>query len=178
MGTNAEWRAREEHPFIPPRTKLALKLYVSGAARTQREAAEVAGVSSATVSNARRSLAGQAYEDNFDSQVSERSMSLSALIVKLSEKALYVMETQIENGSTEDVKFKAAKDILDRNPETSKTNKVQVESFSLSSRDAKELAAALVEGRLSDERFKDLEHEDFVKVEEVPAVKTLMGELK
>src|ERR1019366_2933860 len=75
MGTNAEWRAREEHPFIPPRTKLALKLYVSGAARTQREAAEVAGVSSATVSNARRSLAGQAYEDNFDSQVSERSMS-------------------------------------------------------------------------------------------------------
>lgn len=154
---------------------MALSLYVSGAVRTQREAAEIAGVTQATVSNARRSIAGKAFEENFDTQVTERAMSLSAVIAKLSEKALAVMEEQIDNGSSEEVKFKAAKDILDRNPETSKTNKVQIESFSLSGRDAKELAAALTEGRQLQELDKEVSSGDYVRIEEVPERPPLIG---
>ena len=172
--SNKEWMERP-HRFIPPRTKMALKLYVSGAVRTQREAAEIAGVTQATVSNARRSLNGKAYEESFDSQVMERAVSLSAVIAKLSEKALNVMEEQILHGTTEEVKFKAAKDILDRNPETSKTNKIQVESFTLSGRDAKELAAALAEGRMASHLDAEVSSGDFVKIEEVPVRPSLMG---
>lgn len=171
--SNREWMEREHH-FLPPRTKMALKLYVSGAARTQKEAAEVAGVTQATVSNARRSLTGRRYEESFDSQVQERAVSLSAVIAKLSEKALGVMEEQITNGSSEDVRFKAAKDILDRNPETSKTNKVQVESFTLSGRDAKELAMALAEGRATSVLDQEAMGGDFVKIEEVATRPSLM----
>lgn len=172
--TNAEWR-KLPHPNVPPRTKLALKLYVSGAVRTQAEAAAVAGVTQATVSNARRSVEGRAYENTFDAQVQERSVSLSAVIAKLSEKALSVMEEQIDNGSTEDVRFKAAKDILDRNPETSKTNKVQVESFTLAGRDVQALATALAEGRRAHELDETVAKGDFIRVEEISDRPPLLG---
>lgn len=154
---------------------MALKLYVSGAVRTQREAAAAAGVSAQTVSNARRSAAGQAFESTFDTQVQERAVSLSAVIAKLSEKALDVMAEQIEHGSTEEVKFKAAKDILDRNPETSKTNKVQVESFTLSGRDAKDLAAALAQARMPQPTDEQVMTGDFVRVDEVVSRPSLLG---
>ena len=169
-----EWQGRP-HPNVTPRTKLALSLYVSGAARTQREAAEIAGVTATTVSNARRSLAGRAYESSFDANVTERAVSLSAVIAKLSEKALNVMEDQILHGTTEEVKFKAAKDILDRNPETSKTNKVQVESFTLSGRDAKEIAAALAEGRMLQAFDTQVAEGDFVRIDETPVRPPLLG---
>jgi len=154
---------------------MALKLYVSGAVRTQREAGQIAGVTASTVSNARRSVAGRKFEESFDSGVTERAMSLSAVIAKLSEKALNVMEEQITNGSTEEVKFKAAKDILDRNPETSKTNKIQMEAFTLSGRDAKEIAAALTEGRLLQAMDAEVAEGDFVKVDEVPQRPSITG---
>lgn len=157
---------------------MALKLYVSGAARTQAEAAEATGVSKQAISIARNTPTGRRLEAGFDDAVQERAVSLSAVIAKLSEKALMVMEEQIENGSTEEVRFKAAKDILDRNPETSKTNKVQVESFTLGSRDAKELAAALLEGRATEQKFKELESADYVRVDQPPEAVTIMGEPK
>lgn len=173
---NKAWQ-QADHPNVPPRTKMALKLYVSGAVRTQREAGELAGVTASTVSNARRSPAGRAFEESFDSGVKERSMSLSAVIAKLSEKALDVMAAQIESGSTEQVKFMAAKDILDRNPETSKTSKVQMESFTLTGRDAKELAQALAEGRTPHPADRQVETGDFVRVDEVVARPSIMGEV-
>lgn len=156
---------------------MALNLYVSGAARTQKEAADAAGVSSATVSNARRSPAGRAFEENFDTQVAERSMSLSAVIARLSAKALDVMEEQILNGSTEEVQFKAAKDILDRNPETSKMQKVQLESFTLGNKDAKEIARALTEGMALRSYDAEVAEGDFVRVQEVSEQPSLMGEV-
>lgn len=103
-------------------------------------------------------------------------MSLSAVIARLSAKALDVMEDQINNGTTEEVKFKAAKDILDRNPETSKTNKVQVESFTLAGRDVQALATALAEGRRALPTDAEVVSGDFVKVEEVHARPSIMGE--
>lgn len=171
---NFKW-GEERAPSPLPKTKMALKLYVSGAVRTQREAAEIAGVSACTVSNARRSAAGQAFEKHFDTQVAEKAMSLSAVIARLSVKALAVMEDQIDNGSTEDVQFKAAKDILDRNPETSKTNKVQVESFTLGNKDAKEIAAALTEGAALRRFDSEVAEGDFVRVQEVSERPSLMG---
>lgn len=166
MTSAAEWLAKDTHNFTP-KTKLALKLYVSGAARTQEEAAAIVGCHKQSVSNMRRTKTGREFEDGFDSGVTERMMSLSAVIDRLSKKAVVVMEDLIDNGSTEDVRFKAAKDILDRNPETSKTNKVQVESFTLSGRDAKELALAMTEGRLAVAKFEEATEGDFVRVQEV-----------
>ncbi len=173
---NREWKARAEHPFRTPRTKLALKLYVSGAVRTQKEAGDIYGLSQTAVSLARRSVSGQALESDFEAKVTERAVSLSAVIAKLSEKALKVMDDQITSGSSEEVKFKAAKDILDRNPETSKTNKIQMESFTLTGRDAKEIAAALAEGRRLHELDAEVATGDFVRVQEVPQLPSITGE--
>lgn len=169
-----EWKEKEQHDFTP-RTKMAMKLYATGAVRTQKEAAEIAGIHPTYLSIVKNTPTGERYFEQTDSQIQERAVSLSAVIAKLSEKALKVMEEQIKNGSTEEVKFKAAKDILDRNPETSKMNKVQVEAFTLSGRDAKEIAAALAEGRALTALDEQVAEGDFVKVEEVPVRPELMG---
>ena len=157
---------------------MGLKLYVSGAVKTQREAAAAVGVTAQSISNARRSLTGKSFEKGFDTEVTERSMSLSAVIAALSVKALDVMEEQITNGSSEDIRFKAAKDILDRNPETSKTNKIQMESFTLTGRDAKELAAALAEGRILQPMDMQAMTGDVVRVAEVAERPSIMGEVE
>lgn len=172
-----KWGDDGYKPRPLPRTKMALTLWVSGAARTQKEAAQIAGVSQGTVSIARHRESGQELEETFNTGVMERAMSLSAVIAKLSEKALKVMDEQITNGSSEEVKFKAAKDILDRNPETSKTNKVQVESFTLGNKDAKEIAAALTEGAALWRFDPEVAEGDFVRVQEVSERPSLMGEV-
>lgn len=63
------------------------------------------------------------------------------------------------------VQLKAAQDLADRSPETSKTIKHEVASISLSGQDAKEMAAALVESARSRERFSHVAEGDFVQVE-------------
>ncbi len=173
MGVTQAWKNKETHNFTP-KTKMALKLYVSGAARTQAEAAEIAGCHKQSVTLARNTPTGRALERAFEHGVMEKAMSLSAVIEKLSAKALTVMEDLIEHGSTEEIQFKAAKDVLDRNPETSKTNKVQVESFTLSGRDAKEIAAALAEGRALQAVDSEVAEGDFVRVQEVSERPSLM----
>lgn len=70
---------------------------------------------------------------------------MAAVIQGMSEKALERMNTLMDSNS-EKIQLDAAKDILDRNPETSKTRKVQVESLSLTGRDVQSLAAALTRG--------------------------------
>lgn len=74
-----------------------------------------------------------------------KAVNVSALIASLSEKAVRKISTLMDKGGSEAIQLAAAKDLLDRNPETSKTQKVQVDDLTIMNQDAKLLAAAMVE---------------------------------
>lgn len=87
-------------------------------------------------------------------------MELSVVIAKLSEKALNRIGGLMDSGN-EKVRLDAAKDILDRNPLTSKTHKISVDSLTLTGRDVKDLIQAMTSGRNLEEQFPSAASGDF-----------------
>lgn len=144
---------------------MAARLYASGAVRTKKAAAEAVGIHPAwfgrmTILNPpTRKLIGEV-----DSNIQDESIALSKVIAMLSRRAAGRI-AQLMDSDNEHIALKASSDILDRNPETSKSIRATVTSFSLSGDDAKEIAASLVEAAKVKEQYKDLAKQDFVKVD-------------
>lgn len=125
--------------------KLAIRLYVSGSVKTQAEAAEMAQVSPGAFNVAMNmSEDGRRITSEVDRMVADKTVALSAVIQLASRRAASRMAELVESAN-EHVAQKAASDLLDRNPETSKTQKIQATSFSVDSNDIQVMAAAMVE---------------------------------
>lgn len=132
---------------MSPRVRLAARLYATGAAKTKKEASEMAGLSP----NYLTLLTGENGSDkvknlinDVDSMIEDESIATSKIIQQLGRKALgrlaNLMDSQNEN-----VALKAAVDLADRAPETSKTQKIQVESLTLDGEDVRALTHAMLE---------------------------------
>lgn len=139
MDTNAikeAWRRR-----VPrPRTRLAAQLYGGAVAPTIRAAAQAAGISPATLYQLRWAKNSMIAQDH---EVAMRTVRET--IDDLTRRALRRMAELIESNN-EHVAARVCTDVLDRNPETSRTIKTAVAQFHLTAQEAKEIAAALVEG--------------------------------
>lgn len=153
---------------LSPRARMALRAYATGAA-TQKEAAESAGLHPAYGTQLANSAAGQAYIKELSEQLDQRSLDLTAVLEKLSQKALIRMAQFMESGS-DAIAFKATQDLLDRGPRTTKVQKVQTESFILNGQDAKALAEAMVAGAGLSSQFPEAATGNFVKVPDALAV--------
>lgn len=136
---------------ISPRVKLAARLYVTGAVATKREAAEAAGlhptyfsVVTAPQHSRYKPEVGQLM-DEIDKAIHDKSIQTSALLELIGREALTEMRGLMKKDDNLAIKFKAAQDLLDRSPETSKIQKHAISSFSLDGADAKQLAAAMVQ---------------------------------
>lgn len=145
---------------LRPSTKAALKLYATGAAKTITEAARAMGMTPGSVYAAHASKTGRELMTRLEADVDERAIDTAKLISMLSVKAVVKLDALLSAGS-EAIQLAAAKDLLDRNPATSKTQKVAVEGFSIGEQDAQRLAEALVEAsgvrqRMGDSGKKDL----------------------
>lgn len=127
-----------------PRVKLALRLYVHGVCKTQKEAAHAAGLNYNYFHTILHTPAGQHYMKTAHQLIEEHANDTNALIAKLSHRAIEVIGTLMEDAGKEDVRLRAAVDLADRGPETAKIQKHQVESFTLASTDARALAEAMV----------------------------------
>jgi hypothetical protein len=143
--------------------KLATRLYVTGAVATKREAAEAAGINGSYFSIAGKRPDVQEFADELDRKLAEKTITLSAAIEELSRKALRTMGSLMDSNN-QAIQYKASSDILDRNPETSKTHKHQVSSFSLSGEDAKSLAHALVKSTEARRLYGQDVQSDFVRI--------------
>lgn len=174
MGVKAE--DRDKWINHSPRVKMALRLYGSGAAHTQEEAARIAGCNRYWLSQARQLPAGRALMDEIEQGLQKKTIGLSAVVSALSHQALAKVAQLMDKGSTEAIQLNAATTILDRNPETSKSNRLQVESFTLSGRDAKGLADAMVEAARVHEEFKNEVAGDFVRVDGVQEAQAASSE--
>lgn len=135
---------------LTPRVKHACRLYASAAVPTKKEAAEAVGLDPSYFNvitqpgHAKAMPEAIALIDEIQQKIEDKTVDLSSIVQLVSREALDEVRTLMKNTKNEAIKLKAASDILDRNPETSKTQKIQASSFSLSGEDAKSLAAALV----------------------------------
>lgn len=146
---------------ITPRLRRALQLYATTAVPTQKAAAESVGLTANTVSyHLRSNPEARRFMESIDAATQERVIDLTAVIQRLSAKALMTVEDLMANGK-DDVRLRASQDVLDRNPQTSKTHRVAVSSLSLTGRDVQTLAKALTSGAGLSEEFPEAAAGDF-----------------
>lgn len=152
---------------VGPRVKHAARLYASGAVPTKKAACEAVGLAPTYLSLLSRTSVSHPEVTSIigevDQAIHDKSIALSAVIALAARRAVDRVNKLMDSGN-EHIALKAASDILDRNPETSKTQKLQMTSFSLDGEDAKAIAAALVRGAEVRERYASIGEGDFVKI--------------
>ena len=163
------WREVQRTRRISPRVRLAARLYASGLAPTKGQAADAAGlsrqtfylVSSPGVDNPEiKNLLGET-----DRIVLDKTATLSSRVHALADRAVETLHRLVQSNN-EHVALKAASDVLDRVPETSKTLKHEVRGgFALGHEEAKLLATALAAGARVREKNELLASGNVVHVE-------------
>lgn len=155
---------------LSPRVKTALRLYVSGAVRTQGEAARLSGMDKHYLSQLKvQNPVAQAYIAKLEAEIESGAVNMNAAIQQLARKGLMTIAKMMESDLVKDeLRLKAAMDLADRSPETSKTNKLSIEAdLSIRHEDANRLIAALVESSVAEATYAPLVSEgDYVKVDD------------
>jgi hypothetical protein len=159
-GGHLRWvRSHYFHMAIPrtlrPRVRTALRLTLTGATRTQAEAARVVGITQAYLSTAKRNPLMQAYIRKIEAQMDAGSVQMSTVIQELGRKGLVKIALMMESDEVKDeLRLRAAMDLADRSPETSKTSKLSIEGdLTIREGDAQRLIQALVEASQADEKY-------------------------
>jgi hypothetical protein len=157
--------------------KAATRLYESGAVRTKAEAADAVGLSrgamyvmtSPKVDNPHL----KQLREEIDGAIADRTIDMSVVLALLGRRALTVINEVMEESDSDGLRLKAAQDLADRSPETSKTIKAAVANVNISGADAKELASALVRSARVKEKYAHVAEGDFVRVNTDEEVETV-----
>lgn len=163
-----------------PRVRNAVRLYATGAVRSKRAASIAAGLHPQYLTMLTSPNGGsepvKRLMNDIDKMLEDKTVDMSRVMEIVSRRAVGKIAHLMES-SNENVALKAAQDLADRGPDTSKTQKVQVESFSLGDAAARELAAAMVESAKAREKYRAIGVEGLVEVDvtlpEMPSVKQL-----
>lgn len=151
-----------------PRVRNALRLYASGAVKSKKEAAEAVGLSPQALYTPTMPSLGDTptrrLMNEIDAALDDKTVDMSRVLAMLSRKAVKKINSLMDNSENEHIQLKAAVDLADRAPETSKTHKVAVANIRMNSDDAKELAAAMVESARARREFAHVAEGDFVQV--------------
>lgn len=138
-----------------PRTRMAARLYATGAARTKAEASSMAGLHRnylQMLTGKNGSTEVKRIISDTDQLIEDETIATTVILQKLGRKAIGRIAKKMESDN-EHVALKAAIDLADRSPETSKTQKIQVESFSLDGKDVEALTRAMIEAAEVSQRF-------------------------
>lgn len=131
---------------LSPRLRKAIAMYGTTAASTQKEASEIAGLHPQylTLMLNNNPLAKEELQ-RVMREVDGAHINVGKLLHQLSLRALKTIEDTMYDASSEALRLKAAQDLADRGPQTSKIQRHQVESFTVDSETTKQLAAAMLE---------------------------------
>jgi len=130
--------------------KVAAALYASGAVKTKGQAARLMGLAPAYLSINRRHPEIVKVINNVERQLTP---NLSEALRLLAQRAVERLGDLIESPN-EYVALRASSDVLDRTPETSKSFKAAITTFSLDQHDAQ------------DERFADEAQKNFLPLQD------------
>jgi len=90
-------------------------------------------------------------------------VDISPIIQELGRRALAKLNSLMDEGKQE-VQLRAAIDLADRSPETSKTQKIDVHSMTLTGQDVAALAKALVESAHTKTKFAHIAEEGLEEI--------------
>src|SRR3569832_1978997 len=119
-----ETRAKEH----TPRVKLATRLYATGVAKTKAAAAEMAGLAPSTyylISTTESKVSD--LMNHIDKELESEQLDTGRLLKHLGRKAIRHIAWTLDSDEVKhDTRLKAAQDLADRSPETSKTTNLNV----------------------------------------------------
>lgn len=150
-----------------PRVALAATLYGSGAAKTKTEASKMAGLFPQYLNMLTAAGNPEVHRIITESQrrVLDNSIDTTQILQELGRKALATIVGVMEASGNEALKLKAAVDLADRSPETSKIARAAVTTLTLDGEDVQRLAQALVRSASVRSQYQSLAEGDFVKVD-------------
>lgn len=152
---------------ISPRVNNAIRLYASGAVKTKGEAERVAGLAKGGFYVLRRNPMVNAAIAKISQEIDSGTINMADAIQRLGRHGVAKIAQLMETAVKEEVQLKAAQDLADRSPETSKTHKVALEAdVTLPASTVSDLARALVEQASRRERYIEAAQGDYVKVSE------------
>ena len=158
-----------------PRLRMAARLYASGAVKTKKEAAEAFDLDPVYFYHMTSPNIGnetmRRIHDDVDSAIQDETISMSRVLSLIGRKAVGKLYGIMRDGQSEMLQFKAAQDLADRSPETSKTLKIESANITLSGADAKELAESLVMSAKARVKFQEAAEGDFIRVDTDKIVK-------
>lgn len=154
---------------VNPRLIQAAQMYGAGIARTKGEAADMAGVPRGTFyiesSPKNGHPAVRRAMSEIQESIEDKAVSMSAILVMAGRKAVgHIAEVMEDQNAKPELRLKAAIDLADRSPESTKVQKHQIEGLSIAGQDAQALAEALVAGARITAEFGHEVVRDFVKV--------------
>ncbi len=140
---------------ISPRVRIACRLFSSGAAKTKRQASEMAGLHPQTLSVYRDSPQVRNLVASIDERIEQGILDIAKLRAELGVRALRNIAEVMEDTSLKaEIRLKAAVDLADRSTETSKVIKHEVETSPLlTGKSVDALRAALLESARAREVF-------------------------
>lgn len=149
-----------------PRVRVACILYASGQARSKREAATLAGVNHYYFNMlTNQSEPTKRLISSVQEMIEDETITTSQLLQRLSRKAIGKIAQLMDTGS-EQTQLKAAQDLADRNPESSRTSKLQVDGgLTIATADAQALAAAMVESARDADRYAAVASEGLTEID-------------
>lgn len=160
------WKAKYTDRKISPRVRLAAKYYNSGIAKTLGEAARLAGLHPGTLYA--MNISGNEEFNRISAQAAKNADiatgDISAVLQRLGRNALITIEELRAKSDSESIKLKAAIDLADRSPETSKVQKTASLGITLEGKDIAELTRSLVEAAKVQNEFIGVTTGDYVKV--------------
>lgn len=151
---------------IVPTTRVrnAIRALVTGAVRTKRDAAKLAQMHPVYFQIlCRKNPYVQHIIREYQREMDASAISASALIQKLQIEAVKTIEEIMNSSSSQALRLRAAIDLADRGPETSKVQRHQIETFSIAESDAANIRSAMLESA----KMRRLEmevQEDYEKV--------------
>jgi len=111
------------------------------------------------------------------SMIADETVATSKVLQTLSRKALGKLANLMDSDN-ENISFRAAQDLADRGPETQKTQRIQMDSLTLTGEDAKALAAAMVESSRAHIDYVDVGVHGLIEVDTDKASDLGAGMLK
>lgn len=161
-----------------PKTRHALRLVAAGV-HTAREASRLIGRNPGYITNLKKvNPHVRAYLKKLEDDIDAGTVNMSVAMQELGRKGIVMIARMMEaEGVVKDeLRLKAAMDLADRSPETSKTSKISVEGdLTLRQGDAAALMSALVEAAEASRTYRaEVSQGDYVKIDDGSALTPML----
>jgi len=154
---------------LSPRLRNAVRLYASGIVPTKKAAALAVGLAPSTFYQVSCQVVNdpgvKSMFTSVDQLVQDETIDTRRLIEIMSRQAIGKIGNLMNGAAKEEVQFMAARDLADRGQETSKIQRMQVESFTLSGKDVAGLRESMVEAARVKAANAELADGDFIRLD-------------